>query len=89
MKEIQPQVLESTSQWPQKILAFTPNLNRPLGLRGHAGLTILWCGLRILQRTPECMDSFAKLNIFQKNVVWQMAILRIFSNILLFSIKKF
>jgi hypothetical protein len=30
MKETQPQVLESTSQWPQKILAFAPNLNGPL-----------------------------------------------------------
>jgi hypothetical protein len=30
MKETQPQVLESTSQWPQKILALAPNLNRPL-----------------------------------------------------------
>jgi hypothetical protein len=29
MKETQPQVLESTSQWLQKILAFAPNLNRP------------------------------------------------------------
>jgi hypothetical protein len=29
MKETQPQVLESTSQWPQKILALAPNLNRP------------------------------------------------------------
>jgi hypothetical protein len=31
MKETQPQVLESTSQWPQKILALDPNLNWPLG----------------------------------------------------------
>jgi hypothetical protein len=30
MKETQPQVLESTSQWPQKILALAPNLNWPL-----------------------------------------------------------
>ena len=30
MKETQPQVLESTSKWPQKILALAPNLNRPL-----------------------------------------------------------
>jgi hypothetical protein len=29
MKETQPQVLESTSQWAQKILALAPNLNRP------------------------------------------------------------
>jgi hypothetical protein len=30
MKETQSQVLESTSQWPQKILALAPSLNRPL-----------------------------------------------------------
>jgi hypothetical protein len=29
MMETLPQVLESTSQWPQKILALAPNLNRP------------------------------------------------------------
>jgi hypothetical protein len=30
MKATQPQVQESTLQWPQKILALAPNLNRPL-----------------------------------------------------------
>jgi hypothetical protein len=34
MKETQPQVLESTSQWPQKILALAPNLNRALESQG-------------------------------------------------------
>jgi hypothetical protein len=41
MKETQPQVLESTSQWPQKILALAPNLNRPLLETVGPGLIIL------------------------------------------------
>jgi hypothetical protein len=40
MKETQPQVLESTSQWPQKILALAPNLNQPMLMK--MALTIEW-----------------------------------------------
>jgi hypothetical protein len=36
MKETQPQVLESTSQWPQKILTLAPNLNRPLECKPYS-----------------------------------------------------